>query len=100
MALSSILRGDNILSIENEAITTIAKELNKAIKTMLNKAHFDRTKKGRIINHIEGKYYEVQLGNQTYKAYSPFFSCNENDIVYVKIAENNYDNLIIECIIK
>lgn len=88
------------MSIEYEAITLMAKEFIKTIKMMLNNASFDRTKKGRIVSHLEGKYYEVQLDNQIYKAYSPSDTYNENDIVYVKIAENNYNNLIIECSIK
>lgn len=88
------------MSIENEAIKTMVKEFNNLIKTMLNKANFDRTKKGRIVSHIEGKYYEVQLDGQVYKAYSHTFTYNDNDIVYVRIAENNYNNLLIECAIK
>ena len=88
------------MNIENEAIRTLTTEIVKTIKTMLNKVNFDRTKKGRIVSHIGGKYYEVQLDNQTYKAYSPTFTYKENEIVYVKIAENNYNNLIIECAIK
>ena len=88
------------MNIENEAIKILTTEIIKVIKIMLNKASFDKTKKGRIVNHIDGKYYEVQLDNQTYKAYSPTYTYNANDIVYVKIAENNYNNLIIECAIK
>lgn len=88
------------MNIENEAITTLVQEIVKSIKMMLNKASFDRTKKGRIVSHIDEKYYEVQLDGQIYKAYSPTFTYNKNDIVYVKIAENNYNNLIIECAIK
>ena len=88
------------MSVENEAIATLSKEIIKAIKAIINMASFDRTKKGRIVGHIEGKYYEVQLDGQIYKAYSPTFTYKENDIVYVKIAENNYNNLIIECAIK
>ena len=88
------------MNIEHEAISVMAKEFSKLIKTMINQSSFDRTKKGRIISYLGNKYYEVQLGNETYKAYSPTYTYNENDIVYVKIAENNYNNLIIECAIK
>ena len=78
----------------------MVKEITKTIKTIVAGAPFDKTKKGRIISHISGKYYDVQLDGKTYKAYSPTFTCEDNDIVYVKIAENNYKNLIIECTIK
>lgn len=88
------------MNIENEAIKTLTKEIIKTIKTMIDKSSFDRTKKGRIVSHIDGKYYQVQLDGQIYKAYSPTFTYKENDIVYVKIAENNYNNLLIECAIK
>ena len=88
------------MSIEYEAITLMAKEFIKTIKTMLNNASFDRTRKGRIVSYLGDKYYEVQLDNQNYKAYSPMFTYNINDIVYVKILENNYNNLIIECVVK
>lgn len=87
-------------NIENEAITVMVKEIIKAVKMMVNNAPFDRTKKGRIVSNLGDKYYEVQLDGQTYKAYSHTFTYNENDIVYVKIAENNYNNLIIECSIR
>ena len=88
------------MNIENEAIRTLTTEIIKVIKTMLSQASFDRTKKARIVNHIDGKYYEVQLDNQIYRAYSPTYTYNKNDIVYVKVAENNYNNLIIECAVK
>ena len=88
------------MNIENEAIKTLTKEIIKTIKMMVNNSSFDKTKKGRIVSHIEGKYYQVQLDGQIYKAYSPTFTYKENDIVYVKIAENNYNNLLIECAIK
>ena len=67
---------------------------------MVSNSPFDRTKKGRIVSYLGEKYYEIQLDGNIYKAYSPTFTYNTNDIVYVKIAENNYNNLIIECAIK
>lgn len=88
------------MSIENEAINVMAKEFKNLIKIMIDRASFDRTKKGRIISKLDDNYYEVQLGGETYKAYSPTSTYNENDIVYVKIAENNYNNILIECAIK
>ena len=88
------------MNIDNEAIKTLTREIINTIKTVINNSSFDRTKKGRIVSHIEDMYYEVQLDGQVYKAYSPTFTYKENDIVYVKIAENNYNNLLIECAIK
>lgn len=88
------------MNIENQAIKVMVKEMIKTIKMMVSDASFDRTKRCRIVSHIEGKYYEVQLDGNIYKAYSPTNVYNVNDIVYVKIAENNYNNLIIECAIK
>ena len=88
------------MNIEEQAITIMVKEIVKTVKAIINKSSFDKTKKGRIVRHLDGKYYEVQLNGDIYKAYSPTFTYNENDIVYVKIAENNYNNLILECAIK
>lgn len=85
---------------EMEAISVMAKEILKTIKVMIDKATFDRTRKCRVVNHIQGKYYNIQLDGNVYKAYSPYTVCEENDIVYVKIIENNYNNLLIECVIK
>ena len=99
MALSFLCEVD-IMSIENEAINVMVKEIYNLVKTMVSKSSFDRTKKGRVVTYLGNKYYEVQLDNKTYKAYSPTFTCDKNDIVYVKIAENNYNSLIIECTIK
>ena len=84
----------------SEAIQTIATEIKRCVDAIVNNASYDRTVKGRIISHLDGKYYNVQLCNDIYKAYSPSFTYKENDIVYVKIAENNYNNLIIECAVK
>ena len=87
------------MSIESEAINIMAKEFKNLIKIMIDRATFDRTKRGRIVSKLENNYYNVQLGNEVYKAYSTS-TYNENDIVYVKIAENNYNNMLIECAIK
>ena len=88
------------MNIENEAINIMAKEINTLIQKIIDRTPFDRTRKGRIVSHIDGKYYNVQLENEIYKAISPILTYNENDIVYVKIAENNYNNLIIESPVK
>ena len=88
------------MNVNNEAIDVMVKAINNLIKTMIDKSHFDKTVKGIVVSHLGGKYYEVQLGNQIYKALSPTLICNKNDIVYIKIAENNYNNLIIECLVK
>ena len=98
MALSFTV-GDK-MNIENEAVSTMAKEIYKLIKKMTEHLSYDKTKRGRIVSHIEGGFYEVQLDGNVYKAYSPTFIYKTNDIVYVKIAENNYNNLIIECAIR
>lgn len=83
-----------------DAIKTIATEIKNCVDTFIKNASYDRTVKGRIVSHLGGKYYTVQICNDTYKAYSPSFTYKENDIVYVKIAENNYNNLIIEYPVK
>ena len=84
----------------SDAIKTIATEIKNCVVTIIKDASYDRTVKGRITSHLGGKYYNVQICNDIYKAYSPTFTFNENDIVYAKIAENNYNNIIIECPIK
>ena len=80
----------------SEAIKTIALEIKRCVDTMIKNAAYDRTVKGKVIRHMEDKYYEVQIYGEKYKAYSPTFTYAANDLVYVKIAENNYNNLIIE----
>ena len=87
------------MSVETEAISVLTKEIIKTIKAIVNESSFDKTKKGLVVKHLHGKYYEVKIGSDIYKAYSPIVTCKENDIVYVKIAENNYNNLIIEYVI-
>jgi hypothetical protein len=84
------------LSINNEAIQVLAKEIAKTTKFMIKNANFDRTVKGRILSNLGDNYYQVQLNDgQIYKAMS-FSTYNINEIVYIKIIENNYNNLIIE----
>ena len=80
----------------SDAIKTIAAEIKRCVDTIIKNASYDRTVKGMIVNYLGGKLYEVQICGEKYKAYSPMFTCAVNDIVYIKIAENNYNNLIIE----
>lgn len=84
-------------SLDNtQAIQVLVKEVNNMIDYKLQNAKFDRTVKGRIIAYSGGNRYQVQLNDgQKYQATS-FNAYNINEIVYVKIAGNDYNNLIIE----
>jgi len=90
------------LNIENEAISILTKEIIKMINTIVDKAKYDRTVKGKIIalpDKTNSKYIVMIDGNE-YNAVSCVNGLSVNDIVYIKIAENNYNNLLIECILK
>ena len=84
-------------SLDNtQAIQVLVKEVNNMIDCKLQNAKFDRTVKGRIIAYSGGNRYQVQLNDgQKYQATS-FNAYNINAIVYIKIAGNDYSNLIIE----
>lgn len=84
-------------SLDNtQAIQVLVKEVNNMIDCKLQNAKFDRTVKGRIIAYSGGNRYQVQLNDgQKYQATS-FNAYNINEIVYIKIAGNDYSNLIIE----
>ena len=85
------------LSLENqEAIKILAQEMKKVAQTVVDNAKFDRTVKGRVIAYSGENRYQVQLNDgQKYQATS-FNAYNINEIVYIKIASNDYSNLIIE----
>lgn len=85
------------LSSENtQAIQILAKEMSNMIDYKLQNASFDKTVKGRVIAYSGGNRYQVQLNDgQKYQATS-FNAYNINEVVYIKIASNDYNNLIIE----
>jgi len=84
------------LNIENEAIQILTKEIVKVIKTIVNKAQFDKTVKGRIVSVLGNNKYSVLIGGNEYAALYHNNDLSVNDIVYVTIVQNNYNNLIIQ----
>jgi len=84
------------LNIENEAIQVLTKEIIKVVKTIVNKAQFDKTVKGRIVSVFGNNKYSVLIDGNEYVALYHNNDLSVNDIVYVTIVQNNYNNLIIQ----
>jgi len=84
------------LNIENEAIQILTKEIVRVIKTIVNKAQFDKTVKGRIISVLGNNKYSVLIDGNEYVALYRNNDLSVNDVVYVTIVQNNYNNLIIQ----
>lgn len=94
--MSRLILGGDKLSVDNEAIQILVKEIVKMIRTIVNKSKFDRTVKGKITAiDEENKLYTIIIGGNKYNAVSCVGNLSINDIVYVTIAENNYNDLII-----
>lgn len=83
------------MSIENEAVKILAQEMKKVAKTIIDNAKFDRTVKGRIVSSLGNNRYSVMINNVEYKALYDNNNLSVNDIVYVTIVQNDYNNLII-----
>ena len=84
------------MSLENqEAIKILAQEMKKVAQTIIDNAKFDRTVKARIISYLGNNKYFVMINNAEYEALYHDNSLSVNDIVYVTIVQNDYNNLII-----
>ena len=84
------------MSLENqEAIKILAQEMKKVAQTIIDNAKFDRTVKARIISSLGNNKYSVMINNAEYEALYHDNSLSVNDIVYVTIVQNDYNNLII-----
>ena len=86
------------MSLENQAVTILAQEMKKVAKTMIDNASFDKTVKGRITAFLGGKNnnkYLVMINNTEYEAISYNTNLSVNDIVFVTIVQNDYNNLLI-----
>ena len=63
------------------------------IESCLRTAPFDRTVRGRIVSQADSKHYNVEIQGRQYKV--PVYGSStfsENEIVWVCIPENNFNN--------
>lgn len=83
------------MSLENDAVKILAHEIKRVTKTMIDNAKFDKTVKGRIRSYLGNNRYSVMINNVEYEALYSNNNLSVNDIVYVTIVQNDYNNLII-----
>ena len=83
------------MSLENDAVRILAHEMKKVAQTIIDNAKFDKTVKGRVISSLGNNKYSVMINNVEYEALYNNNSLSQNDIVYVTIVQNDYNNLII-----
>lgn len=78
-------------------MSQIEDSILRAVKIMiegcLSKAPFDRTIRGRIVSQADSRNYNVEFQGQVHKvpAYGST-TFTENEIVWVCIPENNFNN--------
>lgn len=78
-----------------DAVKILAHEMKKVAQTIIDNAKFDRTVKGRIVSSLGNNRYSVMINNVEYEALYNNNTLSKNDIVYVTIVQNDYNNLII-----
>ena len=83
------------MSLENDAVKILAHEIKKVAQTMIDNAKFDKTVKGRITSYLGHNKYSVMINNVEYEALYGNDDLSINEIVYVTIVQNDYNNLII-----
>lgn len=83
------------MGIETDAVKILAQEIKKVAKIMIDNAKFDKTVKGRIVSSLGNNQYSVMINNAEYKALYINNNLHVNDIVYITIVQNDYNNLII-----
>ena len=83
------------MGIEKDAVKILAQEMKKVAKAVIDNAKFDKTVKGRIVSSLGNNKYYVAINNATYLALYHDNSLAIDDIVYVTIVQNDYNNMII-----
>ena len=83
------------MSLENEAVKIMAKEIKKVTESVMNNAKFDKTIKAKVTAKINNNNkYLVLINGQEYVAKS-YMNLSIGDICYVTIVQNDYNNIII-----
>lgn len=80
-----------------DAYGNLKKGLFELIKTLIKKADFDKTYKGRVKSSISDNKYKIIInGNEfTAKTIDSSKTYKENSIVYVLAPQNNMKELLI-----
>lgn len=78
----------------NGVIDALIQTVLLAVDKKIERASFDRTVKGRISEVISSNKYKVIVNGTEYVAKS-VYSHSINDVVYVLVPLNNYNDLII-----
>lgn len=86
------------MDINNEAIQILVNEIKKMVNSIIDKSKFDKTVKGRVTAILDQttNQYLVKIDNDEYRAFSCVSGLSVNDIVFITVAQNNYNNLIIQ----
>lgn len=86
------------MDINNEAIQILVNEIKKMVNSIIDTSKFDKTVKGRITAILDQttNQYLVRIDSNEYRASSCVSGLSVNDIVFITVAQNNYNNLIIQ----
>lgn len=82
------------MALEQDAVKTLAKEINDIINQKLSQAHFDRTVKARVTDILNEHKYLVMIGDCEYETIS-YFNLYVGDVCFVTIPQNDYNNLFV-----
>ena len=87
------MRGVNLSDI-TDAILKMTEGIITTVNKKINDASYDKTVKARITEIIQNDKYKVCFNGSTYtvKAKNTY---EVNDIVYVMIPQNNYNEMFI-----
>lgn len=83
------------MTLENDAVKVLAKEINHLVDEKIRMAKFDRTIKARVTAILNDKNkYLVLIDGQEMEAIS-YNQLSVGDVCFVTISQNNYSDLFI-----
>lgn len=88
-------RGDFLDELQKSILASIKRLIDKK----LNKLKFDYTVKGKVKEVLtEDEEYKVEINGENYDIKArPDLDLSEDDIVYVRVIQNNFSNKFIDC---
>lgn len=86
------------MDINEKAIQELMNGIEIYVKQLISSAEYDKTKRARImaINSDSGTYTVLLDGTNYEGIKTRGGSCSINDMVWIKIPLNNYNNMYIE----
>lgn len=82
------------MSLMKDALQQLQEGILLAVNKSIDNAKYDKTIRGRITKILNNNMYEVMINGSIYNIKSRL-SHEVNDVVYILIPQNNYNDMFI-----